>query len=870
MTSFRPTGDKAWNYVRENDKLRPFLRWVPQGPNLFECTVTEGWPSKVASNRADGSYATKDLFEPHPSIPRAWKYIARLDDTIVLSNGEKFNPVMMEGRVRSHPAVTETTVFGSGRPYLGILIVPSPAVTGLLSDQIIDQIFPVIEEANQTVEAYARISRDMVKVLPHDCQFPRTDKGSIIRQAFYKRFDKEINDAYDQAATSNGDVKALSVPALEDFVRSIISRSVPEEKAVDRNTDLFSLGLDSLQSIQMRTEILKAVDIGSQKLGQNVVFEYPSIAALSAHLFGLRTGEAEEKVAIEDSMQSLVEKYGSFTPRSRTHSIVVTGATGSLGAHVVAQLAVRPDIANVYCLVRARSAEDASIRVRKSLVQRKVYHTLPLSARSKVIALPSDLSDPHLRLSSDVYRTVTHNLRSVIHCAWSVNFNLGLASFEKDCIAGVRHLLDLCHAVPSSQPASFDFCSSVSTVARCPSTHTPEVLPELEWAQNMGYAQSKLVAERLCMKAAETTGIRARVLRVGQIVADTVHGVWNATEGIPLMMQTALTVGALPRLQETPSWTPVDIVAKAISEIALSDARAIVANVTNAKTFDWTSDLLPALRMAGLQFDEVEPKEWVRQLRASNQDPLANPPVKLVDFFAAKYDRDSFPPSRTYETSIARSFSPSLDNAPALDCAFVAKFVRHFQATAWKQPSPTGPPTTRKRAIILAGPCGSGKASIAKALAARLDAPFVEGDTLHAAEAVSRMSNGTALLDSDRILLLDRVKRRILETLNERGRDTAVVACSALKKAYRDRLRGLREEGVEVQFVDLQQVEVEELKKRREEGTERYAGGEPAERSQTEMEMYEPPNAEETDVLPVDTGCRVARIVEEIEILLAL
>src|SRR5690242_15312946 len=84
MTSFRQKGDKAWNYVRENDKLKPYLKWVPQGPNLYECTVTDGWPSKVASNRPDNSYATKDLFEPHPSIPGAWKYIARLDDTIVL------------------------------------------------------------------------------------------------------------------------------------------------------------------------------------------------------------------------------------------------------------------------------------------------------------------------------------------------------------------------------------------------------------------------------------------------------------------------------------------------------------------------------------------------------------------------------------------------------------------------------------------------------------------------------------------------------------------------------------------------------------------------------------------------------------------
>jgi hypothetical protein len=322
MTSFRPAGDEAWNYVRENEKLKPYLRWVPQGPNLFECTVSDGWPSKVASNKPDGSYATKDLFEPHPTIPAAWKYIARLDDTLALVNGEKFNPVMMEVTVRSHKAVTETTVFGSGRPYLGMLIVPSPVVAGLSEEQIIDRTYPTIEEANRTAEAYARITRDMIKILPYDSEFPRTDKGSIIRQAFYKQFAKEIDDTYDAVATSSGDLQALPLSDLESFVRKVLVRSIPEASDINKYADFFSLGLDSLQSIQMRNEILKTVDIGGNKLGQNVVFEYPSIVALSAHLLSLRTGQAEEMAVIEDDMQSMIDKYGNFIHRVQSYSVV--------------------------------------------------------------------------------------------------------------------------------------------------------------------------------------------------------------------------------------------------------------------------------------------------------------------------------------------------------------------------------------------------------------------------------------------------------------------------------------------------------------------------------------------------------------------
>lgn len=846
MTSFRPAGDKAWNYVREEDKLKPYLRWVPRGPNLFECTVTDGWKAKVMSNCPDGSYATKDLFEPHPTIPHAWKYIARLDDTLVLVNGEKFNPVMMEGKIRSHKAVTETVVFGAGRPYLGLLVVPSD--TNASTEEVVDRIYPVVEELNRTSEAYARISRDMVKVLPHNCDFPRTDKGSIIRQAFYSKFREVIDDAYDQSAIANGDLKALSVPELETFIRGVLTTLMPDAKDVSVDDDFFALGVDSLQSLLMRTEILKNIDIGGNQLGQNVVFENSSIAALSAYLYGLRsgTGRTAKQTPIEADMQSLIEKYGTFSQESDNYSVAVTGTTGSLGAHVLAQLAVREDISTIYAFARAQDSQNALRRVRSSLIKRRLYHILPLTARRKIVALPVDLSHPRLNLTPETYDKVTSKLRSVIHCAWSVNFNINLASFEKDCIAGIRHLLDLCHAVPSPRrPASFDFCSSVSAVARCPSLHTPETLPAFEWAQSMGYAQSKLVAEHICTRAAESTGLKTRVLRVGQIVADTVHGIWNPTEGIPLMLQTALTTGALPQLQESPSWTPVDVVARAVADIALSDAGPLIANVTNPHTFDWISDLLPALRSAGLVFEEVTPKEWVRRLRHSNPDPVLNPPIKLVDFFASKYDRDSFAPARTYATEIACKHSPALRNAPVLDPAFVGKFVSEFQRRGWRSSQVADETPKTKRAIILTGPRQS---TIGRALSEKLECAFIDGDTLHTSAAVARMRDNVALLDVERVAWLQRVQNRVLETTGELGFDTVAVACEARKRVDREQLRGMSEGGVEVWFVELQ-VEEEGLEGKQVEG-------------------YEGLGVEETDVWPVDAEGGVGDVVGEVEWLL--
>ena len=695
MTSFRPSGDKAWNYVREHDQLKPFLRMEPRGGNMFELCVMDGWPSKVATNRDDGSYATKDLLEPHPSIQGAWKYCGRLDDTIVLVNGEKAIPVAMEQALRQNILVREAVMFGTGKSQVGVMLIASESASGMQAEDLIDTIWPTIVEENKPLPAYAQLTRDMVRVLPARTAYPSTDKGSLMRQAFYRTFQTEIEEIYHQVESRLGGTLVLSETELQDFLRVQLLVICPQadDSILDNDTDLFSMGVDSLQSTRLRAKILKEIQLNGNALPGNVVFEYPTIAKLSTAILNIRDSKSEETRDVIKEMEDSVTKYSVFpqhvaVPRqSSRNAVVVTGATGSLGAHLVAQLVLRDDISEVCCLVRANSVESAQSRVFKSMEDRAVYQDLPLEARRKITCYPSDFSKQQLGLDDQVYASISENITSLMHCAWSVNFNKNLSSFEADCIAGARHLMLLCLSAKQPTPASFNFCSSVSTVASTPGTHIPEALPEsFKCAQGMGYAQSKLVTEHLVTRAASQTGMQARVLRVGQIIADTQHGIWNDTEAIPLMLQAATTIGALPSLEESPRWLPVDNVARTVMDISLSHSTQTVFNIVNPKFFHWTRDLLPALRDTGLlTFTEVSQREWVRLLRASNPDPVANPTIKLVEFFAGKYDNDvTKRKNMEYVTAASEEISPSLSNVPALSTELVRKFVEQFLKTSWK------------------------------------------------------------------------------------------------------------------------------------------------------------------------------------------
>lgn len=94
--------------------------------------------------------------------------------------------------------------------------------------------------------------------------------------------------------------------------------------------------------------------------------------------------------------------------------------------------------------------------------------------------------------------------------------------------------------------------------------------------------------------------------------------------------------------------------------------------------------------------------------------------------------------------------------------------------------------------VLVMGASGAGKTSVARLLAERLGVELLDADALHSKANVRKMESGVALTDKDRRPWLEQVARRIGE-LRAAGRPV-VVACSALRRAYRELLIGGRED----------------------------------------------------------------------------
>lgn len=698
--------DKAWQHFRPSGE-ECLLGFEPRPDGLAELVVTPRWPHMAKRNRDDGSFATSDLFDRHPSIENAYKYHSRADAQLTLITGKKFDPEPVENAiVAASKHVSDVLVFGRDKAYPGALLFRSRCSDSLSDDKLVQAVTPIISKLNQDSEQHARISADMLVAMPYcESPLPKSSKGTVIRNAAEETFADQINQAYQ--AAEHVSTQSLEDSEIPEAVTEILRSALAINDKVSRDTKFFDLGVDSIAAMRIRNQLRALLPETAPRLPISIVEDAGNVKGLIEYLIALRNGrEIGSKFRVgnseRDLMRRLVEQYSTFNEPSSslTHVsksdgevVVMTGATGALGAHVLNQLRQNPRIARIYCLVRGADSHAAHERVNKALNQRQLS---PLGSRSdtaEIVALQAVLGDPNLGLTDETYNEIAQEATVVMHLAWSVNFQMRLQSFLKDSIASVQNLINL--ALISNQ-ARYVFCSSVASAMNYASVPVPErILDEPSAATNLGYSQSKWVAEHICQRASELPKLRGKVsiFRVGQLSGDSETGIWNTKEAWPLLLSTVKLTDSLPNLENEPlDWLPVDVAAAAMIEGALSvkphnEGDLAIYHLLNDTASTTWSDMLSWARKKST-FEIVDPDEWIRRLEQAVERGSDQPALQLLDHWKNAFgDRNTMtrkPRRQMFETATSRAALPTMSVIKPVDEAYFSKLWEWIDANMQK------------------------------------------------------------------------------------------------------------------------------------------------------------------------------------------
>jgi aryl carrier-like protein len=234
---------------------------------------------------------------------------------------------------------------------------------------------------------------------------------------------------------------------LSEFLRKIFAElaEVPITEVNDWTT-LYDLNIDSRLSLSLRASLSKR--LGAVSLG--TIFENPSIEKLVA-FFEKKSNAAvaESRVQVINQMISRLTAEFSTWPSRKPSSghvaptaetILLTGASGSLGTALLESLTKSSRVKKVYAMIRG---PNNTAKLQKSLNSRGLDAD-SIMRSGKVELLNYSMQDPLLGLDAETYAMLAREVTIVIHNAWKMDFNQGVEYFENDCI---RSMLN-----PPTQP----------------------------------------------------------------------------------------------------------------------------------------------------------------------------------------------------------------------------------------------------------------------------------------------------------------------------------------------------------------------------------------------------------------------------------
>ena len=435
------------------------------------------------------------------------------------------------------------------------------------------------------------------------------------------------------------DKKALPVPevtttASTAYVEPVTAVQIKLCEIFEKALGIEKVGIED-NFFELGGSSLTASKVAVMCLSKNIsivyadIFKYPTIRELSAIV---DNSEAFENPQSENEFSSYnynriqsvisgnVEENVNQVTKEEIGDIMITGATGFLGIHVLKAYLDNYD-GKVYCLVRKGKYESMEKRMMHMLMY---YFDNPCQELfgERIICVDGDITS-----KEQVEKFADYKFNTIINCAACVKHFAAGDVLEKINVHGVENLIEFC----KNSGRRLIQISTVSVAGEGSDGVPPmsRVFNEndLYIGQNITneYIRTKFLAERAVLEAV-SSGLDGKVIRVGNLMSRNSDGEFQInfiTNGVLRSLRGYKAVGKFPigAMHEVTEFSPIDSTALAVLRLVQTDRRFTVFHACNSHHI-YMADLIYAMRSHGFDIDIVSDEEFEAAVKefAKNSD----------------------------------------------------------------------------------------------------------------------------------------------------------------------------------------------------------------------------------------------------------
>ncbi|WP_442935957.1 non-ribosomal peptide synthase/polyketide synthase [Nostoc sp.] len=438
--------------------------------------------------------------------------------------------------------------------------------------------------------------------------------------------------------TPNGKVdrKALPIPDSHNtqLAVSFVAPRTPVEKVladiwanvlhleqVGVLDNFFELGGHSLSTIRVMSQVNETFQIN---LPLRHLFAAPTIAELAQTIeSNCRTDSTvstdaitplnlQAEVVLDETIKPLNLVY---QPVSEPKAILLTGATGFVGAFLLAEL-LQQTQADIYCLVRAANLNAGKQRLQETL---KAYLLWEESFNLRIIPVLGDLFQPLLGLGDEQFHFMARKIDLIYHNGALVNHVYPYALLKAANVRGTEEVLRLASQI-KIKPVHFISTVSVFASDEYFKLDVVQENDPLQHSQGLpgGYAQSKWVAEKIVMMARDR-GLPCSIYRLGRITWHSQTGAWNSNDMFYRFIKSCIQIKSAPEMNSTVEITPVDYLTKALIHLSQQpESLGKAFHLINSDSAPW-SQFINCIRSLGYPLQQLPYEDWQAELHRNTQ-----------------------------------------------------------------------------------------------------------------------------------------------------------------------------------------------------------------------------------------------------------